>query len=87
MTDLIYTATEARNDFFNMLIAAKKGDRRVVVKNRKLKFEIKLLDEVVPEKKPSWDDFFGKGSKKVARDIIRAKKLVDKVSLENIKTW
>jgi hypothetical protein len=86
MTDLIVTPTEARRDFFNLIKIAESGKRNVYVNSKKSWINL-LVTEKKVVRKPSWDDFFGKGSKKVADDIIKVKKMVDKVSIKNIKTW
>lgn len=49
MDELMYTATEARNNFFSILTALQMGEvkRVVVVKDKRWKYEIKLIDSKV----------------------------------------
>ena len=49
MDELNYTATEARNNFFNILTALQMGEvkRVIVVKDKRWKYEIKLINNKV----------------------------------------
>ncbi|MBI2465465.1 hypothetical protein HYV64_04970 [Candidatus Shapirobacteria bacterium] len=86
MTDLIVTPTEARRNFFNLIKIAESGKRRVYINSKKSRLEFVVSKKKIV-KKPSWDDFFGKGSKKVARDILKAKKMVDKYGETKRRLW
>jgi len=87
MDELNYTATEARNNFFSILTALQMGKKRAVIKkDNKWNFEIRLLPEA-KTKKLGWYDLYGGLSKEVADDMLKAKKMVDKLSVKSIKTW
>ena len=78
MDELIYTATDARNNFFNILTALQMGKDRVLVKkDRMWNFEIKLLAKT-NVKKLGWYDLYVGLSKEVANDMLKAKRLTDK---------
>jgi len=86
MTDLVVTPTEARKDFFNLIKIAESGKRRVYINSRKSRLEFVIRPKKIT-KKVTWDDFFGKGSKKVANDIEKAMKLTDKMPARGTKQW
>lgn len=84
MTELVVNKTEARRNFFNLLKIAESGRRKLVIKGKNVKFHINVVFEKEVKKK-TWVDFAGGLSNKVYKDIKKAKKMVDKVSLEEIK--
>lgn len=87
MNELIYTATEARNNFFGILTDLQMGKKRVLIKkDKKWNFEIKLVPSVSP-KKMGWYDLYGGLKKEVANDMLKAKELIDKLSIKSTRTW